>query len=202
MRRLVQHALAAAGISVLTAGAVVTGLTTGSSAEQSAGAGPTVVLSAPAPRAVQLAAGATEPLKLRVHDGDILFRPFPGIYAALDGRVFCRLAEGIPSERMQHVETFQTFEPRDCIANRIIAHMAHVQISRWIRQHLKLVKLWLVAIGRHLKRTALSPFFLPFGLNLFWKIFFVHFLYRFPHAGAGKTQSLAEMPKPFQTETS
>jgi hypothetical protein len=48
--------------------------------------------------------------------------------AVLDGRVLGRQAERIPPERVQHVEALQPLQPRDHVADDVVAHVPDVRV--------------------------------------------------------------------------
>jgi hypothetical protein len=47
-----------------------------------------------------------------------------GVDAALDGGVLGRQAEGVPPERMQHVEALEPLQPGDDVADDVIADVS------------------------------------------------------------------------------
>src|SRR5262249_37846698 len=94
--------------------------------------------------------------------------------ASLDRGLLGRLAETVPANRVQHVESTQTLVPGQSIANRVVAHVAHVQKSRRVRQHLEGVKLGPRIVFTRDKGPAFSPALLPLFFYFFRKIFLVH----------------------------
>src|SRR6266850_715090 len=116
-------------------------------------------------------------LQLAPHVVNVFFGPVARVHSALDCGLLSRLTKTVPADRMQHVEALQTLEPGERIADGIVAHMAHVQKTRWIRQHLKAIKLFAGAIlVARLKGAGFFPALLPLLFYLFGKIFFVHTL--------------------------
>src|SRR6185437_15362619 len=102
---------------------------------------------------------------------NVRVRPLARRNAVFYRSVFSGQAEGIPSNRMEHVESAHALETRDSVANRIIAHVAHVQSARRIRQHFEHAILWALGIGVRVERSLLLPDFLPLGFNLLRLVF-------------------------------
>ena len=84
----------------------------------------------------------------------------------LDCSILGRQAERVPAHGMQHVETAHALHPRYHVANRIIAHVAHVQRAARIGQHFEDVVFWLGWVGFGFENTSFSPSFLPLGFDL------------------------------------
>ena len=70
-----------------------------------------------------------------------------------DCRVFRRKAEGIPSHRMQDIESLRRFKAGDHVALRIIPDVSHVNFSR--------------RIGEHFQRVVFRPPVLLLGFKSF-----------------------------------
>jgi len=51
-----------------------------------------------------------------------------GVDAALDRGVFRGQAERVPPERMEDVETLQPFQPRDDVADDVVANVPDVRV--------------------------------------------------------------------------
>ena len=51
--------------------------------------------------------------------------------------VLGRQAERVPAHRMQHVEALRALVARDHVAERVVAHVAHVDAARRIGEHLE-----------------------------------------------------------------
>src|SRR6266571_4397146 len=115
-----------------------------------------------------------EALHLAFHMRDILFGPIAWLNATLDRCLLSRLAKAVPTDRMQHVESAQSLVPGQRVADRIIAHVAHVQITRWVRQHLERVEFWSRIVIARFKRACIGPTLLPLLFYFFRKIFLVH----------------------------
>ncbi len=115
-----------------------------------------------------------QPLKLAAHYLDVVVGPFPRIDASFYSCVLSRLAKRIPTDRVEHVKSAQAFVPREGVAGRVISYVAHVEVARRIGQHLERVKFRPAVLNYGLKCRPLSPYSLPFLLDLFCKIFLVH----------------------------
>ena len=73
--------------------------------------------------------------QLLPHRSDVAVGPGAGFDAALDGRVLGRQAEGIPAHRMEHPVAAHAGGAGDHIGDHVVAHMAHVEVPRWIGEH-------------------------------------------------------------------
>ena len=89
----------------------------------------------------------------------------------LDGGVFRRQSERVPSHGMNHVEALHAPEPRGHVADGVIAHVPHVQRAGRIRQHFEHVVFRLGRIGIGLERVVRVPARLPFPFNRLWIVF-------------------------------
>ena len=98
---------------------------------------------------------------------DVGVRPFPGVHPPLDGRVLGRQAEGVPSDRMQHVVAPHPLVPGDGVADPEGLGVAHVQVARWVREHVQRVETRAAVVLVHGPEQALLlPHGLPLGLDL------------------------------------
>ena len=116
--------------------------------------------------------GEAELLLLLLHVLDVAVRPVGRLDTVLDGGVLSRHAEGVEAHRMQDVEALHRLVARHDVADGVVAHMAHVQVARRIREHLERVVLWTVRVGLCLVDLALFPLLLPFCLNVLRRISF------------------------------
>src|SRR5215472_3443554 len=68
---------------------------------------------------------------------------------------------------MQHRKTTSTLIASDHVAQRIVAHMAHVDLPAWVREHLQHVIFWPPVRGHvfDTKAAALGPGLLPARLG-------------------------------------
>ena len=111
-----------------------------------------------------------EPLELSLHVRDVAARRHLRMNAALDGSVFGREAERIPSERMQHVVAAHPLGPRNDVADDVVADVAHVCVTRRVREHLEAIELRTRRVLGHLERASRGPALLPFPVELLWVV--------------------------------
>src|SRR5580704_8232652 len=98
--------------------------------------------------------------------------PLARMNAILDGRIFRGQSERIPSHRVQDVESAHAFEARHSITDRVVAHVAHVQGSGGIGQHLEEIVFGARGIAIDgVKRALLLPHFLPFCFDALRVVF-------------------------------
>ncbi len=76
-------------------------------------------------------------LQLATHGGDVLVGPVLRVNLVLHGSVFRRHAKGIPTHGMQHIIAARALVAGNHIAHRVVAHMAHMNATGWVREHLK-----------------------------------------------------------------
>ena len=69
-----------------------------------------------------------EALQLPLHVGDVVERRLLGVGAGLDRGVLRRQTEGVPTERMQHVEAAHPLGPRHDVADDVIADVTDVRV--------------------------------------------------------------------------
>ena len=89
--------------------------------------------------------GKSQSVQLGAHLIDVAIGPVAWIHIALDRRIFRWQTEGIPAHRMQHGLAAHALHPGNHVGDHIIAHMAHVQSSRWIGEHRKGIEALLVS---------------------------------------------------------
>ena len=80
--------------------------------------------------------GQAQRLHLSTHVGDIVVGPCFGVTTNCHRSVFRRHAECIPTHWVQDVVTGADLIPRDYVAHGVVAHVTHVDASRWIWKHL------------------------------------------------------------------
>ena len=97
---------------------------------------------------------------------DVGIRPFGRMAMVLDGSIFCRQAEGVPTHGMQNVEALHAIVASNNVANRIVTGMAHVNVARGIREHFQDVLLGTPVFFMHLVDAAFFPSRLPTRLDL------------------------------------
>ena len=105
-------------------------------------------------------------LHLGLHVFDVLVGPVFRVSAGGHRRVFGGHAEGVPAHRVQHVMAGREFVAGDYVAHRVVAHMAHVNAARRVREHLEHVVFGLVGAAGGAENTGLFPCGLPFGFDL------------------------------------
>ena len=109
----------------------------------------------------------SHPLHFNFHGRDVAAGPFARMHVALAGRVFRGQAERIPPHRVHHVVAARPLVARHHIAQRVVAHMAHVDLAAGIREHFQHV-VFRAAISRHVLRQEAGagvPFRLPTRLG-------------------------------------
>jgi hypothetical protein len=82
-----------------------------------------------------------ERLQLLLHVRDVVVRPLRGRHAVRHRGVLGRQPEGVPAHGLEHVEAAHAVEAREHVADRVVAHVAHVQLARRIREHRQAVVL-------------------------------------------------------------
>ncbi len=82
--------------------------------------------------------------------------------AALDRRVFGGQPERVPAKRVQDVETLQPLQPRDDVADDVVADVPDVRVPGRVGEHLEAVELRLRGVFGDFKRPGLGPVRLPF----------------------------------------
>ncbi len=100
-------------------------------------------------------------LELPLHVGDVGERPGLGVGGVLDRGVLGRKAEGVPAERMQHVEAAHPLHAGEHVADHVVAEVPHVRVPRRVREHLQTVELRPGVVLRHFEGTLAPPAFLP-----------------------------------------
>ena len=100
-------------------------------------------------------------LELGAHGVDVLVGPFARVDLALHGRVLGRQAEGVPAHGMEHVEPLGAHVAGHHVAQRVVAHVPHVNAPRRIGEHLELIALGLLALVLGAEGVALLPHLLP-----------------------------------------
>ena len=70
--------------------------------------------------------GEAKRLQLPLHVRDVVVGPLRRRHAVLHGGVFGRQAERVPAHRLQNVVPAHAHEPRKHVADRVVAHVAHV----------------------------------------------------------------------------
>ncbi len=100
-------------------------------------------------------------LQLRLHRCNVGARPLAGVDALFHRRVLGRHPERVPPHRMEHFGALHLLEPREHVAHRVIAHVAHVNAPAGVGEHLEDVALGLVARCCGAEGAGLLPGALP-----------------------------------------
>ncbi len=79
--------------------------------------------------------------------------------------VFRRHAERVPAHRVQHVEAARALVARHHVAHRVVAHMAHMDAPRRIREHFEHVIFRPRIVVARGEDRLVGPDFLPFLLG-------------------------------------
>ncbi len=79
--------------------------------------------------------GEAERLELAAHVVDVGVSPPGRRHVVLQRGIFSRHAEGIPAHRLQYVVALHLVKTREHIADRVVAHVPHVQLARGVREH-------------------------------------------------------------------
>ena len=108
-----------------------------------------------------------EPLHLPLHGGDVTEGPLARRGIVLERGILGRQPKGVPAHRMQHVVAAHPLMSRQRVADRVVAHMPHVQLAAGVGQHLQHVVLGLATVCcfRRIHFGVRSPEGLPFRFN-------------------------------------
>ncbi len=109
-------------------------------------------------------------LELGAHLLDIGMGPGGRMRALGHGGVLGRQAERVPTHRMENVVALRPLEPADHVAQRVVAHVTHVNPARRIGKHLEHVVLGPLCIGRGSEDPPIIPASLPLGLDLLVRV--------------------------------
>src|SRR6266487_332770 len=81
--------------------------------------------------------------------------------------LFCRQTKGVISHRMQHIKSFQPFEPGINIACYISERMPYMKSrTTWIRKHIQCIILGFAASVTYFIHILFLPPLLPFFFNI------------------------------------
>ncbi len=103
--------------------------------------------------------------ELVAHLRDVGIGPGGGMHALGHGGILGRQAEGVPAHRMEHVEALGALEAGDHVAQRVVAHMAHMDPARGVGKHLEHVIFRAGGLEPSDEGLALVPDRLPLGLG-------------------------------------
>ena len=122
----------------------------------------------------------TQRLHLRFHVSDIGVGPFGGRHIVGNRGILSRHPERIPAHRHQYIVAVHAQVAQHHVVNRVVAHMAHMQLAGWIRQHRAGVKFWLdvavliLRVFGNFVRVSVEPMRLGFGFDCFGKVGGIH----------------------------
>ena len=109
-------------------------------------------------------------IQLLSHIVDVAVSPLFRVSAVLDGRIFRRHPERIPSDGMQYIELLLSVVARQRITNGIVAHMPHMQTAAGEREHTQNILFRLCVGIARLECLLFLPLFLPFCFDFTWGI--------------------------------
>ncbi len=115
-------------------------------------------------------------LQLALHVLDVVVGPLRGRHAVRHGGVLGGQAERVPAHRLQHVVALHAHVARDHVADRVVAHMTHVQSTARVREHAQAVVLRLRRVLRDRKRAVGLPVRLGLRLDGRRVVTFLHAL--------------------------
>ena len=118
--------------------------------------------------------GKAQRLELGLHVVDVGVGPLRRRHVVLHRRVFGRHAEGVPAHRLQHVVAEHGVEAREHVADRVIAHMAHVQLARGVGEHRQAVVLGARRVFDGAGSGGLDPVILGGAFNVGGAVFVLH----------------------------
>ena len=121
--------------------------------------------------------------ELPAHGRDVRVGPLGGVDAALEGRVLCRQAEGIPAHGVEHVEAPRPLVARHHVAHGVVAHVAHVDAARGVREHFEHVvgRTPVAPLGP--EQTRILPGSLPLGFDRLRVVTLTHRQRSLPRSG-------------------
>ena len=117
-------------------------------------------------------------VELPFHVIDIGIRPLRGRHVVLNGGIFRRHAKSVPAHRLQDVVAEHFVEAREHIADRVIAHVPHVQLARRVGEHRQTIIFRLAGIFDRARCAGFLPQLLGGQFDVLRLIFFLHGLNR------------------------
>ena len=104
----------------------------------------------------------TQSLKALLHVRNILQGPLARLPARLQCRILGGQSKRIPAHRVQDIVAAHAHETSQCVADRVITGMPHVQLATWIGEHLEHV----ILLAGILRRLVQIGRLLPAGVPL------------------------------------
>ena len=120
-------------------------------------------------------------LELPAHRRDVVVGPLGWMDAALEGRVLRRQPEGVPAHGMKDIESPGPLVARNHVAHGVVAHVAHVNAARGVREHLEDVVGRAPAATLSPEQARVFPGGLPFGLDHLCVVTLTHRQRSLPH---------------------
>ena len=105
-------------------------------------------------------------LHLAAHVLDVVIGPVARVAADRHRGVFRRHPEGVPAHRVQYIVPCGHLVARHHVAQRVIAHMAHVDAARRIGEHFQHIILGAAFVALGLEYSGLVPGILPAGFKI------------------------------------
>src|SRR5213080_5216278 len=124
-----------------------------------------------------------EPAELPAHVLDVVVGPPGRVDAVLDGGVLGREPEGVPAHGVEHARARHAPLARDHVADRVVAHVAHVDAPGGVREHLEHVVRGLAWLGARREGACLLPTVLPLRLDRLRVVATLPLRRRHPHSG-------------------
>ena len=109
--------------------------------------------------------GVAHRAQLLAHVFDVGIRPLRRRGVVLDCRVLGGQAERIPTHRLQDILAEHALIAADHIADGVVAHMAHMQRSRWVWEHRQAIEFRLRGIFLRHERLVVVPELLRGGFH-------------------------------------
>ncbi len=107
-----------------------------------------------------------QPLQLTFHVRDVPARRDLRVQAVLDGGVFRGQTEGVPAERVQHVEAAHPLHARHDIADRVVSDVPEMSVTGGVRKHVQAIELRSGRIDGHFERAGGGPTLLPLPVEV------------------------------------
>ena len=111
---------------------------------------------------------------LGAHLVDVGCGPLGRVPPLADGGVLGRQPEGVPAHRLQDVAAVHAPVPGQCIADRVVAHVSHVQPAGGVGQHRQAVVLAAAVAFLGAKAPCILPASLNDSLDIPVAVFLIH----------------------------
>src|SRR2546426_813037 len=114
---------------------------------------------------------------------DVVVGPPGRVDAVLDGGVLGRQPEGVPAHGVEHAVARHPPLARDHVADRVVAHVPHVDVPGGVREHREHVVRGRARLGTRREGARLLPAALPLRLDRLRVVAALPLRLRHPHAG-------------------